>query len=110
MTVDEATLVVLIVIAVELGILAWMIRWAIRLVSTPVLDYQLPMSLPWPQVKAGDIETAIEIPDPMQNKSMGDHMMYAMCAMKTYLTMHQQRPMSPMSSPATPPPPGPPSP
>ena len=109
MTVNVATLVVLIVIAVELGILAWMIRWAFRLVSTPVLDYQLPMSLPWPQVQGGDIDTKVAIPDPMENKSMGDHMMYAMCAMKTYLTMHQQRSLSQLSR-ITPPPPGPPLP
>jgi ABC-type proline/glycine betaine transport system permease subunit len=44
------TLVVLIVIAVELGILAWMIRWALGKISNPVLDYALPDSLPWPLV------------------------------------------------------------
>lgn len=106
MTVEAVTLVVLIVIAVELGLLAWMIRWALRMVSTPVLGYQLSASLPWPLVKGGDIDPNFAIPDPLQNRTMGDHLVYAMCAMRTYLTMHQQRPIGK----PTPPPPGPPSP
>jgi len=87
------TLVVLIVIAVELGILAWMIRWALGKISNPVLDYALPTSLPWPLVEKGNIATDPPIPDPMKSKTMGDHLIYAMCAMKTYLSMHQQRPI-----------------
>jgi hypothetical protein len=110
----DAELIVLIVIAVELAILLWMVRWAIRTVCDPTLGYLINprVTLPWPNVNKGNIDPEPPVPDPMDNRNMGDHLYYAICAMKTYLTMHQQRPLKPIGggSPATPPPPGPPSP